>query len=201
MSTAEQLVQDIVEKCRRDGWYGPADFRRRRVAWAHPLSFEHGFAFPPATPTQLRETERLLGFSLPGLLRALYLNLANGGFGPGAGLRGTRGGYGNPDTFANGNDETLLKKHGSGAHLVDLATAEWQRTSEGTRELSLPASCWPAQVVPLCDLGCQQEICIDSEGNIFLWYPSEQDDLAFTLAHTQMTLEQWLRRWLNSDES
>jgi hypothetical protein len=51
------------------------------------------FAFPPATEAQLIATERELGYPLPGMLRALYSQLANGGFGPVYGLAGIATGY------------------------------------------------------------------------------------------------------------
>lgn len=41
---------------------------------------------PPLSPQVLEEAERDLGFALPPLLRELYLQVGNGGFGPGSGL-------------------------------------------------------------------------------------------------------------------
>ena len=52
-----------------------------------------GFAYPPATEKHLRSTDAALGFPLPPLLRALYAQVANGGFGPFYGLIGVRGGH------------------------------------------------------------------------------------------------------------
>src|SRR3954469_1135410 len=49
--------------------------------------------YPPATSESLMETEARLGFRLPPLLRRLYSSVANGGFGPGAGLVGVKGGH------------------------------------------------------------------------------------------------------------
>ena len=40
----------------------------------------------PATAAQVDEAEAVIGAPLPGLLRRAYLEIANGGFGPGAGL-------------------------------------------------------------------------------------------------------------------
>ncbi|WP_201390004.1 SMI1/KNR4 family protein [Ktedonobacter sp. SOSP1-85] len=51
------------------------------------------FAFLPATEQQVRETEQQLGFPLPPLLRLLYTQIANGGFGPGFGIIGGKDGY------------------------------------------------------------------------------------------------------------
>ncbi|WP_309661919.1 SMI1/KNR4 family protein [Sphingomonas sp.] len=41
---------------------------------------------PPATAEQLMAAEVALGFAIPGALRQLYLEIGNGGFGPGDGL-------------------------------------------------------------------------------------------------------------------
>ncbi len=45
-----------------------------------------------ATIGALDAAEAELGFALPALLRRLYLEVENGGFGPGAGLLGVEGG-------------------------------------------------------------------------------------------------------------
>ena len=58
------------------------------------LPLPQDFVFPPATAQQAAETEYLLGFALPHLLRELFMTVANGGFGPGYGLNGVIGGFG-----------------------------------------------------------------------------------------------------------
>lgn len=52
-----------------------------------------GFEFPPATEEQVQATEEALGLPLLPLLRALYTQVANGGFGPACGITGVCGGY------------------------------------------------------------------------------------------------------------
>jgi hypothetical protein len=47
----------------------------------------------PATEDQVAAAERHFGVALPPLLRRLYLEVANGGFGPGPGLLGVSGGW------------------------------------------------------------------------------------------------------------
>jgi hypothetical protein len=47
----------------------------------------------PAPPAAVAEAEELAGRSLPSLLRRLYLEVGNGGFGPGYGLLGLRDGH------------------------------------------------------------------------------------------------------------
>src|SRR5690349_21284200 len=48
---------------------------------------------PTVGEALIRETETLLGFELPMLLRRIYLEIGNGGCGPGYGLIGLRGGH------------------------------------------------------------------------------------------------------------
>jgi hypothetical protein len=48
---------------------------------------------PPASPAAVESAERVLGAPLPPLLRRLYLEIGNGGFGPGYGILGLAGGF------------------------------------------------------------------------------------------------------------
>src|SRR5579863_8967143 len=110
----KMLIEALREKCRKDRWYGPELLNIRAyegieerdpsfdqatlasIDWNDPnLS---GFVFPPASEETLKETEDQLGFPLPLLLRMLYSQIANGGFGPGTGLRGVYDGYGKVGT-------------------------------------------------------------------------------------------------------
>lgn len=101
------LFHRIREKCQRQHWYGP---EMRDPAWfgnRYDPALDHdgrlrarlndpqkyGFKYPRATEEQLLATEEALGFPLPPLLRVLYAQVANGGFGFGYGLRGAIGGF------------------------------------------------------------------------------------------------------------
>src|SRR5437764_4002398 len=91
----EALFKNIRTKCRREHWYGPegsSPLWRKNVSPDNPNRFS--FVLPPASEEQLLMTETTLGFPLPPLLRLLYAQIANGGFGPGGGLRGAYEGYG-----------------------------------------------------------------------------------------------------------
>ena len=48
-------------------------------------------ALPVASPEVIDQCEHALGFALPPLLKAIYLNVANGGFGPGYGIGSAMG--------------------------------------------------------------------------------------------------------------
>jgi hypothetical protein len=48
--------------------------------------------YRPVTKVTVADAERRLGFDLPDLLRALYTQVGNGGFGPAYGFVGLKGG-------------------------------------------------------------------------------------------------------------
>jgi hypothetical protein len=96
--------------------------------------------FPPATEASIEEAEAGLGFSLPPLLRRIYLEVGNGGFGPSDGLIGVSGGA---VTYA---------------HHYDIV--EWYNEVHQT----FPEASWwtwPKHLVPLIDVGCNIMLCVD----------------------------------------
>ncbi len=80
--------------------------------------------------------EKKLGFGFPPLLREIHGKLANGGFGPGAGLIGLEDGY----TDAEFYDLTLVEYH------VQLCE-------------SYPES--PKYLIDICNLGCGDTYAVD----------------------------------------
>jgi len=87
------LCERIRAYCARSGWYGPDMLIGLHPPVPWPRNPMRDFPYPPATDDQIALTEQELGFALPPLLRALYQQLGNGGFGPGNGVIGVSGGY------------------------------------------------------------------------------------------------------------
>jgi hypothetical protein len=56
-----------------------------RHATGEPI-WQHQRSVTPVTMEELAQAEEQLGFALPALLRRIYLEVGNGGFGPGYGL-------------------------------------------------------------------------------------------------------------------
>jgi hypothetical protein len=105
-----ELLERIREHCQKQGWYGPdadgpysighsfvrvVDPETGQEQWVdRRYGIEAaGFQHPVATEDDVRSTEKLLRFPLPPVLRELYTKVANGGFGPGYGIVGARGGH------------------------------------------------------------------------------------------------------------
>jgi len=141
------LFTRIREKCQQQHWFG-SDYEnpftqpewmggvaRATRRWYESRGMRHAierdtdlpslpvytnFEFPPATEEQLRAIEEILGFPLPPLLRALYAQLANGGFGPRYGIMGALGGYAH--NFGTIVDAALMRR--KGYRPLDLAECE-----------------------------------------------------------------------------
>ncbi len=129
--------------------------------------------YPPVTPELVKKAEAELGFKLPALLTRLYIEVANGGFGPGYGLFGIQGGFTDED---------------QGLPLAELYQS-WANPPQGPR----PSPLWPKKWVPICDWGDCMTSCIDcatSDGSmVFSLDPVSNipEDLTF---------HQWMEDWV-----
>jgi hypothetical protein len=94
--------------------------------------------YPPATAEDIEKAEASLGFELPALLKRIYTEIGNGGFGPGYGLVGTAGGY----------DGCI------GGDVLSLYGGYRENPPGGMPE-------WPEKVLPICTWGCDIYSCLD----------------------------------------
>lgn len=134
--------------------------------------------YPPATASELSAAEQRMGCRLPELLRRLYTEVANGGFGPMYGILGiTQSGYRRRDTTAV--DEYL-------AH----------------PELNEPLG------FPLLYAGCSVwwYVSLTKPGNpVYLfdwdgWDWPERDSPEVAISHTVSTLAEWLEWWADGHD-
>ena len=188
------LIERIREKCRRDGWYGPKNEGPAFLRVRADDPRRNGFVTLPATERQLRDAERRLHFPLPPLLQALYERLANGGFGPGYGLRGVIGGYAPGETIL----DRYRAKTGRQVQLIELADFQTDWESDAQALCEFPWTQWPRQLVPICNWGCGSELCLDCtrhSAQVFMVSPASRDD-HLILTRTASSLEAWLEQWL-----
>ncbi len=94
--------------------------------------------YPRARPDAVARAEKELGFPLPPLLRELYLQVGNGGFGPGYGLICINGG-----SLDCGN--TIIELY-QGMLLPDPQEPLWA---------------WPPRLARFCHWGCAIYSCVD----------------------------------------
>lgn len=81
----------------------------------------------PASAEAVADAERRLGHRLPPLLRRLYREVANGGFGPGYGILGVAGGH--PDDLGMTAANLLDPQEFPGLFRSPTGDAPFTRTS------------------------------------------------------------------------
>lgn len=129
-----------------------------------------------APAAAVEEAESIVGYRLPPLLRRWYLEVGNGGFGPGYGILGLRGGH--RDDIHRG---ALDLYHG--AH--DRSSAHW--------------SFLPASLLPICSWGCgiySFVDCSQQQGQMWGWDPNPGPVNKQALFQQSYTLAGWLDRWV-----
>lgn len=147
--------------------------------------------YPPTTAEKIEAVEKELGFELPPLLKRLYTEVGNGGFGPAYGFAGVDG---------CGTDE--------GHH--DIVTLyQWHQSEEGKRHFPN----WPQRMLKAVCLGCGMYAAIDcstSDYNVLLYDPNledvdggnedEEKYLTNCLFPYRISLNKWLYAWAKGED-
>jgi hypothetical protein len=137
---------------------------------------------PPATRDQLDAAERRIGFVLPPLLRRLYAEVANGGFGPGPGILGVQGGW----------------KNDHGKTIEDLHAEMLEAVQENRLWL------WPAGLLPIADHSGVY-VCVDASAPPHRMIEFDFEELddegrdggwSRAFGDASPSLEAWLAEWL-----
>ena len=190
------LLQQVLEKCSQEHWYGPElrGPKWQEVAVNDPR--KHQFTHHPASQAQIVATERALVFPLPSLLRSFYMELANGGFGPGYGIR---------TLFERDAGVVSLTEqyywstvNQQPVHLEDFRS-QWEQVGS-TRLLRLAPGQWPSQMLSLCEWGDAVESCLDvPSGQVFRVGPMAHK--GYGLRPQADSLEAWLLLWIRDELS
>lgn len=183
MLSTTTLYERIRQQGERDGWI-PDEARLREKT-----NFSH--YYPPATENQLASTETALGFPLPTVLRSLYSQVANGGFGPGFGIIGALGGFSSVSVGGNIVDAYAAFK--ADKQLV-IYTA-YRRLFKEQIVFDLPNEVWSANLLPLCDWGCLQTSFLDIH-NSYILRGAPTSRTNYVLRIQASSLEEWLELWL-----
>ncbi len=132
-------------------------------------------ALTPAMPEAVRGAEDVIGHELPRLLRRLYLEVGNGGFGPGYGVLGLSGGH-----------------RDGGLTALDL----YREAHDTPSSSSWPVL--PAGLLPLCPWGCviySFTDCSHPDGQMWAWDPNGGRGQR-GLFDQALTLADWLDQWV-----
>jgi hypothetical protein len=146
---------------------------------------------PPVPHAALEQLENEFGFRFPTLVRRLYTEVADGGYGPSWGINRLRH---PPNT-----DFELWWEH-------EMSIEAWYRLYRQEREKGQPAEywqCWPDPAIRFCEGGCGISICVDcssDQGRVFMDDPNRfglRQDPRDCLLPVADSLAQWLSNWLN----
>ena len=134
---------------------------------------------PPVSPSELDGSERRLGFRLPGLLSRLYLEVGNGGFGPGYGL-------------------LALNEHGARNYHLNLV--DQYLTMINNAPPDYPP--WPQRFLTVCDWGDGITSVLDASDSAapILRFRGDQYDggpWESVMTAEAPTLYNWLEDWLD----
>jgi hypothetical protein len=138
----------------------------------------------PVTVEELTEAETQLGFELPSFLRRLYLEVGNGGFGPGYGLF--------PLNDHRPSVDSLVL-----AYLSMRSMSQEDIDEHQVNEEEKPAL-WPERVLMLCDWGCNIYSCLDcSSAHLPMFRMDSNMNFMVEWASEASSLQQWLERWVD----
>lgn len=136
----------------------------------------------PASATELAAAEAHLGFPVPPVVRRVYTDVANGGFGPGYGLVGIGGGR---PGFRN-------------------RARTWFCDDKYISLRSNPQIQWPPQVLPVCDWGCGIYSCIDTTNEdapmLRVVVDALYDAPSLAFASMDCTFTEWLQAWVGGED-
>jgi hypothetical protein len=130
--------------------------------------------YPPASSKLITATEKKLGFKLPALIRELYLQVGNGGFGPAYGIAGLKGGTLMYDEWTM-PELSVLMRDGDG----DPAYARWRDS-----------------LIVYCEWGCNVNTVVDCSSpklKVYVW-----ENPPGLQKHSSRTLRQWWENWLDN---
>ncbi len=164
--------------------------------------------YPPVTMSIVKAAEKKMALGLPPLLRELYTQVGNGGFGPGYGIFGLEGGYADPqivspDTINSSQGGTLVEWYftfrGMDDRIPELGS---EFISGGMPTLYIDPEPkpdiwnWFDKLVPISNHGCWQLSCIDCSKSTFpvFFYDGQQCELQ----PQSSTFNEWIENWLNS---
>ena len=184
MVLTRTLFERIRQRCDERGWRPDEPYYRGEIA-------QH---YPPATELQLLATEAALGFPLPPILRALYAQVANGGFGPGFGIVGALGGF--SCSSIGGNIVEAYHALMDKTPLVDYT--RYKKVSGARTAFELPIGVWSDRLLSLCDWGCSITSFLDIHtGQVLRGAPISRT--TYVLRSQASSLEEWLECWLHDE--
>ncbi len=143
---------------------------------------------PPVSISDFEAAEKELGFQLPPLLRDIYTQVGNGGFGPGYGFLKLLSLDQDKSTAAfTGEDDSIVEVYQE--HLLWNSRRKLRKNS---------LDYWPHGVINLCNWGCNIYSCLDCtkpETPVLLFDPNQDRKKDIWTIESESFYD-WLMNWL-----
>ena len=178
-----------IRECAADG--SRATYMREHCS---DLFTQKAIGRSPVAPTlrkqEVARAERQLGFQLPELLRRLYTEVGNGGFGPGYGIYGL-------DKVTGDEERSLI---------------EGYEIDSNPPQDEYPGVAWPSGLVAVCHWGCGEYSyvnCHTKRGVMYRFDIEKYDPADPTTVFRRLSdphfsreagsIKQWLEMWLSGE--
>ena len=154
--------------------------------------------YPPTSAAEIERAEAALGFLLPPLIREIWRQIGNGGFGPGYGITGVETGYPIYESTLIENVDFLRQ---TAAYLRDEAEEAARHADQGeeqhqyAEDLRREADAWYCgeRFILYAYWGCNVTTVVDCSSPDL---PVHAVDGTVIQPHTSGTLRQWWLDWL-----
>lgn len=147
---------------------------------------------PPVTMNDLIEAEAKLGFPLPPLLKRLFCEVGNGGFGPGYGLFKLTLDRSVDDEYDDALVDTYLALHPAGNEAWSLSPGK--ESAEAQQPICYYE--YPEQVLMLCEWGCNIYSFLDCSSPEYRVLRKDHNYSLTEHALECPSFHQWLEAWL-----
>lgn len=150
---------------------------------------------PPATAAEFAHAEALLKFALPPLLKDIYLEVGNGGFGPGYGLFPL---YNEEDPDAMSSSSLVTTYLALRSLTPEQFTQDWVDGDESDKNRP---RIWPEQVLMICDWGCNSYSYLDCSTDEYRVLHVDHNTYVRKFSGESPSFSQWLEDWLEKQEN
>lgn len=140
---------------------------------------------PPLRQESLEELEHEFGFRFPTLVRRLYTEVADGGYGPSWGINRLR----QPPNVPI-----------DPAYSEMMSIESWYRRDRIHWQGGQPPEYWPHPFIRFCESGCNIFIgvdCSSDQGTVVMYDPNLSQDERDCLVPVADSVAQWLSNWLD----
>lgn len=143
---------------------------------------------PPVTLEELDRAESILGFALPPLLKRIYLEVGNGGFGPSC-------------LFKLADESRAYDFDAVVQNYLAMRSMTQEDIDTHWKEEEDKPTLWPEKVLMICDWGCNMYSYVDCASPEYRVLHTDSNISHSEFAIESPSLYRWLEDWLTGIRS